>query len=422
MNERLSDESLRAALREGVPSGAPGDLLVGIVNSAQAAPQLRGGRFPVPIFAPVPALRRVAVLVVLTALLAALIAGVAVVGSLRTGFLRPPVQNGPIVFVAADEDIHVVEADGTGQRVVLITPQSEWGPSWSPAGAQIAFVRLLQPGSRPNPGCTTPQECEVGGTVVSEIFLVNPDGSAERQLTSGSTGTLEAVDWSPDGAQIAYAHGDGNTATGEGGVFIVDVATGQSRLVFSDPAPELGAWSLDGTFLVMHGQVTGGSVAGNVDRGTFVVPLDGRSPRRIGDGLSGLDLSPDGRQVTGWAQVTGAADAIRIVSVDGSGERTVAGTSHGVWPIWSPDGTQILYTATDAGGDRMEVWVIGADGSNPTKLADGFGRAWSPDGTLILFSADGGTYSVPALGGAPTKLTSEALDFTSGLDWLAVRP
>ena len=69
-------------------------------------------------------------------------------------------------------------------------------------------------------------------------------------------------------------------------------------------------------------------------------------------------------------------------------------------PFWSPDGTKIAYTMMrrDPVGDQfghyvLEVWVIGVDGSNDTRLyhspccaGGGEYPVWSPDGSRIAFS------------------------------------
>jgi Tol biopolymer transport system component len=55
-------------------------------------------------------------------------------------------------------------------------------------------------------------------------------------------------------------------------------------------------------------------------------------------------------------------------------------------PAWSPDGTKIAFVR------RGDIFVMDADGSNPTNLTysqsmDNQGPAWSPDGTRIAFSS-----------------------------------
>ncbi len=63
---------------------------------------------------------------------------------------------------------------------------------------------------------------------------------------------------------------------------------------------------------------------------------------------------------------------------------------------WSPDGTQLLYTAEVAPGGPIDLWVINADGSNPVNITapDRAGRpnendfhpAWCSDGTIAFAS------------------------------------
>jgi Tol biopolymer transport system component len=69
-------------------------------------------------------------------------------------------------------------------------------------------------------------------------------------------------------------------------------------------------------------------------------------------------------------------------------------------PAWSPDGARIAFSSTrDGGGPAMmgipaEIYVMNADGSDPTRLTSDSGNydpAWSPDGTRIVFSSSRGT-------------------------------
>ena len=69
-----------------------------------------------------------------------------------------------------------------------------------------------------------------------------------------------------------------------------------------------------------------------------------------------------------------AADGrIIVVGADGSDRRVLVdhgATSYTVAPAWSPDGTRIAYFEGSGSGRRSssEVWVIGADGSDATRL------------------------------------------------------
>jgi Tol biopolymer transport system component len=70
-------------------------------------------------------------------------------------------------------------------------------------------------------------------------------------------------------------------------------------------------------------------------------------------------------------------------------------------PAWSPDGTRIAFASYRDG--NWEVYVMGADGSNPVNLtqnsATDYVTAWSPDGTRLAFaSTRDGNYEVYRMG------------------------
>jgi dipeptidyl aminopeptidase/acylaminoacyl peptidase len=78
---------------------------------------------------------------------------------------------------------------------------------------------------------------------------------------------------------------------------------------------------------------------------------------------------------------TDTREPVQVSSVGEIGKVTpiVKGAARN--PKWSPDGTRLLYTAVDAAG-KQDIWVVGADGSNPVNLTKGKGTnsdpVWSP--------------------------------------------
>jgi Tol biopolymer transport system component len=59
-------------------------------------------------------------------------------------------------------------------------------------------------------------------------------------------------------------------------------------------------------------------------------------------------------------------------------------------PAWSPDGDQIAFMTSRTG--NLEIYVMGADGSSPSRLTnnrgvDGF-PTWSPDGSMIAYHSE----------------------------------
>ena len=96
-----------------------------------------------------------------------------------------------------DEEIYVMNADGSGERNLTRTPASDWWPAWSPDGRKIVFVS-----SRGLGGASWPKRWWSG------IYLMNADGSGLQTLVR-HTGKEPAPAWSPDGRAIAF------TGTGE---------------------------------------------------------------------------------------------------------------------------------------------------------------------------------------------------------------
>jgi Tol biopolymer transport system component len=121
-------------------------------------------------------------------------------------------------------------------------------------------------------------------------------------------------------------------------------------------------------------------------------------------------LSPDGRTIVFTSLKDGDLD-IYTMGVDGSNVRrltTTPGYDGGPW--WSPDGRRIVYRAyhpKDSAGlasyrellaqrlvrpNRMDLWVMDADGGNQRQVTDlgaaSFGPSWTPDGRRIVFSSN----------------------------------
>lgn len=127
-------------------------------------------------------------------------------------------------------------------------------------------------------------------------------------------------------------------------------------------------------------------------------------------------VSPDGRKIVFTSLKDGDLD-IYTMNVDGTDVRrltTTPGYDGGPW--WSPDGKQIAYRAwhpVDSAlvsyrellaqrlvrPNRMELWVMNADGSGQRQITQlggaNFGPSWTPDGKRLIFSSN---YTQPRSG------------------------
>ncbi len=105
-------------------------------------------------------------------------------------------------------------------------------------------------------------------------------------------------------------------------------------------------------------------------------------------------------------------------------------------PAWSPDGSQLVYTAhggTLFGSDLgLDIWVMDADGGNKINLTESIGDdydpAWSPDGQTIAFTSErvNGIRQIFFMnpdGSSPRNITmgyaaEYSPSFSPSMDWL----
>jgi Tol biopolymer transport system component len=75
---------------------------------------------------------------------------------------------------------------------------------------------------------------------------------------------------------------------------------------------------------------------------------------------------------------------VYLVRSDGTGlKRLTAGPGNEEHAYWSPDGTRIVYGASEPFSSG--IWVMNADGSGKDYLGEGESPSWSPDGKQILY-------------------------------------
>ena len=129
------------------------------------------------------------------------------------------------VRVVMNQDVFVIDADGTNQRNLTNHPEYDSFPDWSSDGKQIVFAS-----SRSRIG--------------SNLFVMSADGDNIKQITELKWVT--GPRWSPDGKRIAFETDDFEV---DRQVYVVD-ADGRNPWRVSSPkantAMILGGWSPDG--------------------------------------------------------------------------------------------------------------------------------------------------------------------------------
>ncbi|MGZ6671944.1 MAG: hypothetical protein ACXVFM_06295 [Solirubrobacteraceae bacterium] len=133
-----------------------------------------------------------------------------------------------------DEEIFVMNADGTNVRRLTSNADFDSAPSWSPDGKQILFERA--PAGTFTPG-TEAQE--------KDIYVMRADGTHVRRLTD-SPGLDEGPEFSPDGTKIAFS----SARDGQQEIYVMDADGANPRRLTDNPSrdesPDWQALPFDG--------------------------------------------------------------------------------------------------------------------------------------------------------------------------------
>ena len=269
-----------------------------------------------------------------------------------------------------------VQADGSGERFLQIKdPTLQLGVTdWSPDGSRLVFdawddtdasrkglytmsrdgdnlVRLTKAGLRHDfpayAGAYSPDGDRIlffrpakavdADGVSMNLFVVNADGTSTVKLNPAGTETIlfgpgGASDWSPDGKQVAFVGSDGDF------------------------------WQSD-------------------RHAVFTVAVDGSHLKRItpwGDVLS-VQWSPDGKTLaltmassnsltvrapySKYQLFTVRPDGTDLVQITSSSDDTLS-----FGPMWSPDGSRLLFIRGTGLRSAMDLWIVNADGTKPVQL------------------------------------------------------
>jgi Tol biopolymer transport system component len=312
--------------------------------------------------------------------------------------------------------IEVANTDGTSASKIFESP-GFLSLCWSPDGRRLAFW-------------------QTGLFQINQAFVVDIDGSNERQVTRFEFGSVYGVTWLPDSQHLVISRandltpipqatdlwlapiGGGPvrrlTAGVTGRLFRPSVSADGRRILATLQYAEREVWiaPLDGDpvangnaarrlldpstdpmwIQLPHG---GDSLLVNSNatgtRNLWLLPLDHAAPMRqitmFGDNSVGhASLSPDGSKVAYSSLETGNAE-IWTANVDGSAPRQITDDpAADFWPIWSPDGKWIVFGSLRGHG-AQQLWKISSEGGEAVLLTPETGTRgdWSPSGNRLVY-------------------------------------
>ena len=141
-----------------------------------------------------------------------------------------------IVFVStrvANQEIYVMDADGSNVRRLTNTPAGEDTPRWTPDGRHIVYAS--------------------NATGSYQVWIMNADGSEQKRLTEGASFNYQPS-VSPDGRTIAFA----STRDGNYEIYLMDLSGANQRNFTKSPALEqMPVWFPDGKLAFVQEQRMG---------------------------------------------------------------------------------------------------------------------------------------------------------------------
>ena len=297
-----------------------------------------------------------------------LVAGVVLIFALPASATFPG-KNGKIAFVGGNlgpngGDIFTMNPDGSEVKQLTTFVDSGGAAccaSWSPNGRQLVFAAFPK------------------GASTYQLWIMDADGSSQRQLLNDSNGFDLQPNFSPDGSQIVFNR---FSSVFQGAIYRIRAdGTGLTALVDFDPNPDISdfnpVYSPDGRTIAFDSVDRSGLIYA-----VYVMNADGSNIRPLSPPWLEAwmaDWSPDGKKMIfsthalypqntvtpqGWLMSTDADDA-ELEQI------TFPGKSRDVGPVWSPQGDAIAFERDSPDGTTFAIYVTNPHGSGERLVFQG---------------------------------------------------
>ncbi len=238
-----------------------------------------------------------------------------------------PFDAGPILFVL-ERQLWSMNEEGSNVKQLTNDPDFPiYDAKWSPDGEKIAIRGSANP--------KDPHE------FAGAIYVMNADGTDKTQVTFPPTGLFRYIGdgssfvWSPDGTKIAFSRMIPPESAGTYFIFIVDLETGEERMV-SETHMFVYGWYTEGNKLLVLLKKS------DSDSGLAIIDKEGNIIKHLissDSRVNAIDFSHDGKKIA----LTYAGE-LYIMDSDGNNFTKIKDAEYIDWvQVISPDGNKIIY-------------------------------------------------------------------------------